>query len=587
MAGSASRNPSSDLESVVGKWTGPSVFTDIIPSSSSASSSTSVLCDSTNIPEPNNRQAADPASFTTPDRAAASGSVNSPISIKSTPSPLTRPRGKPDYASPIAKAAYDVPRPTRPILQSSKPSPPRFTMTKSTVKPIHPFFGTAYRRAKSAVPIPRAPPTNRPRLVAHFSSTSASASGSGLSSQSTQASQPRPQTSSIKGKGRAYDPNVWVVDGVEIELTSLIIGSDRGSGKEESDDEEIYEERVTESEIRNLSEMLAEMELPASAPVIKANPVIPIPRTLHARRITRKSKPKVVVPTGLPLYDHTTFTPRPKVAYTSDVNEANDLLSCLKGDVLGFDMEWPTAGQRAPNGTVLGRFWDDEEKKYRFTVPRTALLQFCDDELIVMVHIWHMDRIPEKVVEILQDPKIFKTGVAIRNDGNKLLRDYPEAFPQGIASLLELSLLARRADPLNTGPGRTLIGLAKLVASYLHRHLDKDQDVRGSNWMLPLTRERATYAANDVHAGMHLYHAFRRLAKQNDVPVDLDYIATHLPGRAGAAPKAKTVTGGKSSKPRDPSTPSPAKMKAVEMYKTGLSTTLVAQKRGVQTETIQ
>jgi hypothetical protein len=68
-------------------------------------------------------------------------------------------------------------------------------------------------------------------------------------------------------------------------------------------------------------------------------------------------------------------------------------------------------------------------------------------------------------------------------DGQKILRDYPDAFPQGIASLLELSHLARKADPINTGPGGTLISLANLTKEYLGRELDKDSAVRKGAWM--------------------------------------------------------------------------------------------------------
>lgn len=89
--------------------------------------------------------------------------------------------------------------------------------------------------------------------------------------------------------------------------------------------------------------------------------------------------------------------------------------------------------------------------------------------------------LPRKAVEILQDPKIYKLGVQVRGDGLKILRDRPEAFPNGISSLLELSRMARKADAINTGPGGGLIALAKLVSAYLGKTLPKGK-VRSSNW---------------------------------------------------------------------------------------------------------
>jgi hypothetical protein len=75
-------------------------------------------------------------------------------------------------------------------------------------------------------------------------------------------------------------------------------------------------------------------------------------------------------------------------------------------------------------------------------------------------------------------------------DAQKLRRDYPEAFPKGIASLLELSSMARKADPVTTGPGSVLISLANLTREYLGRELDKESSVRKGDWMDSLNRKQ-------------------------------------------------------------------------------------------------
>ena len=108
---------------------------------------------------------------------------------------------------------------------------------------------------------------------------------------------------------------------------------------------------------------------------------------------------------------------------------------------------------------------------------------------MVFSHIVLTAEIPSKAIEILQDPSIYKLGVHSRGDGAKLLRDYPEAFPKGIASLFELSKLARKADPVGTGPGAKLIALAKLVSAYLHKQLPKGA-IRSSNWSLVLNKQQ-------------------------------------------------------------------------------------------------
>lgn len=107
--------------------------------------------------------------------------------------------------------------------------------------------------------------------------------------------------------------------------------------------------------------------------------------------------------------------------------------------------------------------------------------------------------LPPKAIEILQNPSIYKLGVQINGDGQKILRERPRSFPVGIASLLELSHLARKADPMGTGPGRVLIALAKLVARYLQKRLPKGS-VRSSNWSLALSEEQIECESSDRHA---------------------------------------------------------------------------------------
>ncbi len=71
------------------------------------------------------------------------------------------------------------------------------------------------------------------------------------------------------------------------------------------------------------------------------------------------------------------------------------------------------------------------------------------------------------------------------DDGHKLARD----FSIRSRSLLELSSLARKVDPIGTGPGSVMISLRNLVKGYLGYELEKG-DVRTSDWSVKLTREQ-------------------------------------------------------------------------------------------------
>jgi hypothetical protein len=95
--------------------------------------------------------------------------------------------------------------------------------------------------------------------------------------------------------------------------------------------------------------------------------------------------------------------------------------------------------------------------------------------------------LPSRIKELISSRSIYKTGVQVAGDGKKLVRDFkfePNAHPKG---LLELSWIARKVDPLVTGPGSMLISLANLSKMYLRHELDKGA-VRISDWSKELSR---------------------------------------------------------------------------------------------------
>lgn len=90
-----------------------------------------------------------------------------------------------------------------------------------------------------------------------------------------------------------------------------------------------------------------------------------------------------IVPATIPLppYSYKDYTPTPAVVYTPDEEEANDLVQCLRGPVLGFDLEWVVLFRRGRTPTNH----------------RTALVQLCDSRMILLVQVSAMKKFPEKV----------------------------------------------------------------------------------------------------------------------------------------------------------------------------------------------
>lgn len=173
----------------------------------------------------------------------------------------------------------------------------------------------------------------------------------------------------------------------------------------------------------------------------------------------------------------------PGMAYTEHLEEAEDLVNCLQGP-LGLDLEW---------NFEYGRVY------------KTALLQICSTNLIILIHLSSIKTVPPSLVKVLQDPAVIKTGVAIRNDALKLQRD----FNIQCRNIVELSQLAKLAEPERWASTKYLISLRALTRVYLGQKLRKDEE-RVSDWTKrPLSDKQIEYAASDVFVGLEL---LRKLA---------------------------------------------------------------------------
>ncbi|KAI0052356.1 ribonuclease H-like protein [Auriscalpium vulgare] len=230
----------------------------------------------------------------------------------------------------------------------------------------------------------------------------------------------------------------------------------------------------------------------------------PTPRTLGRSRtvpyITSKPEPRQHVPpqksasmsqVGQKLYTYKDYAPVPIVKYVTTVEEANELVERLEGP-LGFDLEWPVTFHQSG-----------------VTEFPTALVQFCDSNTILLIHVSRMKVFPEKVKEVIENPRVTKLGAMIRGDGKKLYRDF------GILArgLVELGAFAGQMDrAFATAYPRGIVALARIVDFYLKKELRKG-DVRTSDWSRPLSPEQIQYAADDSHCALMAYESILSVNK--------------------------------------------------------------------------
>lgn len=474
-----------DTELEVKSWEGRVVFTDTVPIPSSARPVPAQLVVSPSEDDASIERPSTPSRAISKGPAHAEnrnvkrqGSSSSPISVSSSSSPeqdLPRPRAVPRYNK-LSSTAYTSPGLAGPEYRMSLPLRPA-SPSNTHGKPVHPFFRRDFQRSRSTPP---PPPSQRPRMVATYSSTSQSTQDTSHDTQDTSGS------IASAASQQSESGSVWSIgkEGRGIQLvTHSVARRSYSSGK--SDQSEVEEEEEVEQvEVRpsrlgpetdEIDAMLADLVLnpiisqssaskktlvkpPAVPPIPSAvrSKTLPNPRSAQLKPVKAtpqpfpqpKSIPKprsVALPplsalpsftklppapvarapifdqdpdVVLPLFRYQDLPNPPKVVYTRDLSEANDLLSCLSGNVMAFDMEWPT------------RVWNKELGKWVYGGAKTALMQFSDEDLVVLVHVWHMkgeltaclwfvgpaefEEMPSKAIEILQSKDIYKVGVQIR-----------------------------------------------------------------------------------------------------------------------------------------------------------------------------
>ena len=149
-----------------------------------------------------------------------------------------------------------------------------------------------------------------------------------------------------------------------------------------------------------------------------------------------------------------------------------------KTEVLGFDVESKPTFRKGENHPV-------------------ALLQFATSKEAFLIQLQTIDNLGP-VQEILENPRIGKTGVAIRDDVKKLY----EKHPFNAEGFVELSHWANKLGIVTTG-------LRSLTAIFLGKRISKGAQL--SNWERPrLAPSQLLYAATDAWISRELHLAMQR-----------------------------------------------------------------------------
>ena len=172
--------------------------------------------------------------------------------------------------------------------------------------------------------------------------------------------------------------------------------------------------------------------------------------------------------------------------YTTDELEAEkwlryNVIDCPKQvSAVGFDIEWKPQFVSKKNGG---------------TENKTAVLQLAVENSCLVLHVYHMDKLPKSLKLVLSDKGILKVGCGIQQDASKLKRDLGLVLEE----LADVQLMAKKIDP-----SMRKTGLKALAQTFLGIELHKA--TRMSNWEnCPLTSKQIKYAALDAWIGLKIF----------------------------------------------------------------------------------
>ncbi|KAJ3381602.1 hypothetical protein HDU92_005234 [Lobulomyces angularis] len=156
---------------------------------------------------------------------------------------------------------------------------------------------------------------------------------------------------------------------------------------------------------------------------------------------------------------------------------------------LGFDIEWEV-------DSVKGK-----------CLNKTAVVQLSNETTILIFHLVKMT-FPLQLREILENGSIIKAGINIKQDCQKLYKDY-NINSNGLLDLKDLAKQLPNEEKENS------FSLQSLLERHCRYTIEKNEgSARCSNWeRIPLTATQLRYAANDCYAHFCI---FQSLIKKRD-----------------------------------------------------------------------
>ncbi|XPT02390.1 Exodeoxyribonuclease I [Ascochyta lentis] len=212
-------------------------------------------------------------------------------------------------------------------------------------------------------------------------------------------------------------------------------------------------------------------------------------------------------------------------------------------EVVGFDIEWkPYASASSIKKNV-------------------SLIQLACEDRIALFHValfkgtTAAQLMPPTLKAILQSPNIYKVGVCVKGDFNRIVK-FLGIEAQGVFELSRLHNLVQFSATEPSKVTNKLVNLAAQVQQHLQLPLYKgghliddpedSSNVRSSDWSLPLNLQQIHYAAADAYAGFRLYDALEEKRKQLKPtpprPLVCDYDSKPKPRTSKPQKKPKTTS---------------------------------------------
>ncbi|PWY69551.1 ribonuclease H-like protein [Aspergillus heteromorphus CBS 117.55] len=183
------------------------------------------------------------------------------------------------------------------------------------------------------------------------------------------------------------------------------------------------------------------------------------------------------------------------VHYCSSLKSSEDVAQYFLNDKhIGFDMEWKAQASA----------WDSIQSN-------VSLIQIANRERIALFHIALFkpakklaDLVPPTLKRIIESADITKLGVSIKADCTRL-RKFLKIDARGIFELSHLHKLVKYCQSNPKLINKRAVNLSEQVEEHLGLPLEKDGDVRCSNWAVALNYRQVQYAASDPFACMCLF----------------------------------------------------------------------------------